>query len=79
MKLTHGFEGGRKPGAAPCDRIVPAATQQDDVGFVQCGLRRHAAQEVEDTNPIPIAAKGAGERPDFVLPHGVVVVTDLEE
>ena len=51
----------------------------DHVGVVQCALRGHATQKVEDTNPISIAMERARKAFDFVLPHGVDGITHLQE
>jgi hypothetical protein len=79
VELTHGFEGRGKPRAALGDGVVTASTQEDHIGCVQLALGGHAAQEVEDTNPIGITPKGTRKALNFVLPHRIVGIADLEE
>jgi len=79
VKLTHGFERRGKPWAAFGHRVVTTSTQEDHVDFGQCALGGYPSQKIEDANPIPIAAERTGKALNFVLPHGVVGITHLQE
>ena len=39
----------------------------------------YPSQEIEDANPLSIAAERTGKALNFVLPHGVAGITHLQE
>ena len=79
VQPAHGFQGRREPWTSLRHRVVSASAQENDVGLVQLTLRRHPTQQVQNANVIAGAPERAGEALDFVLPHGVVGVSHLEQ